>query len=92
MFVEFALFEKDTLLERSAIRVCADAQCIHLGVFHAAYQLCGDAAKLVLSNFSPTVDLKTVNLEMPVHQSSDWESIELTKYTFAFRCSLDANE
>lgn len=90
MLVEFALFDKDALLERSAIRICADAQCSHLALFHVAYQLCGDVAKLVLSNFSPTLGLKTVNLDMPVHQSSDWESIELAKYTFAFRCSIDA--
>jgi hypothetical protein len=90
MLVEFALFDKDTLLERSAVRVCVDAQCTHLAQFHVAHQLRDDVAKIVLSNFSPNVALKTVNLDMPIHQSSDWESIELEKYTFAFRCSLEA--
>ena len=90
MLVEFALLDGDTLLERSSIRVSAEAQCSHLALFHVAYQLYGDAAKIVLSKFAPSVGLKTVNLDMPVHQSSDWESIELAKYTFAFRCSLDA--
>jgi hypothetical protein len=61
MLVEFALFDNDTLLERSAIRVCADAQCSHLALFHVAYQLCDDAAKLVLSNFSPSLGLKTID-------------------------------
>jgi hypothetical protein len=87
MLVEFALFDQDTLLERSAIRVSAEAQCAHLALFHVAHQLGGDAAKLVLSSFSPTLGLKTVRLDIPVHQSADWESIELAKYTFAFRCS-----
>jgi hypothetical protein len=90
MLVEFALFDDDTLIERSAVRVSADAQCAHLAQFQVAHQLRDDVAKIVLSNFSPDVALKTVNLDMPIHQSSDWESIELAKYTFAFRCSLEA--
>jgi hypothetical protein len=89
MLVEFALFDQDTLLERSAIRVTTEAQCAHLALLHVAHQLRGDAAKIVLFSFAPTVGLKTVNLDVPVHQSADWESIELAKYTFAFRCSLD---
>ena len=90
MFVEFVLFDKDTLLERGAIRVTEEAQCSHLTKFHIAYQLLGDAAKVVLSNFSPEIGLKTASLDMPVHQSDDWESIELATHTFAFRCALDA--
>ena len=89
ILVEFALFDQDTLLERSAIRVCAEGQCVHLALFHVAHQLSGDAAKIVLSNFSPELGLETVTLDMPVHRSSDWESIELAKYTLAFKCSLD---
>jgi hypothetical protein len=89
MLVEFALFdENDALLERSSIRVSSESQCAHLRQFHVAHELCGDAAKIVLSNFSPNLELKTVSLDMPVHQSADWESIALDRYTFAFRCSL----
>jgi hypothetical protein len=61
MLVEFALFDNDALLEQSAIRVCADAQCRHLALFHVAHQISGDVAKLVLSNFSPTLGFKTVH-------------------------------
>ena len=89
MLVEFALFDQDTLLERSAIRVTTEAQCAHLDLLYVAHQLIGDAAKIVLSSFAPTIGLKTVSLDVPVHQSADWESIELDKYTFAFRCLLD---
>ena len=89
MLLEFALFDQHTLLERSAIRVTTEAQCAHLGLLHVAHQLSGDAAKIVLSNFAPSIGLKTVNLDVPVHQSADWESIELDKYTLAFRCVLD---
>jgi hypothetical protein len=91
MLVEFALLDNDVLLERSTIRVSAEAQCNHLVLFHVAHQLRDDIAKIVLSNFSPTLGLKTLSLDMPVHQSSDWESIDLVKeFTFAFRCSLEA--
>jgi hypothetical protein len=91
MLVEFALLDNDVLLERSAIRVSSEPQCSHLPLFQVAHQLRDDIAKIVISNFSPDLRLKTVNLDMPVHQSSDWESIDLAeKYTFAFRCSLEA--
>jgi hypothetical protein len=92
VLVEFALLDQDTLLERSAVEVTSEAQCVHLAKFNVAHQLDGDAAKIVLSNFAPEVKLKTVSFDMPVHQSEDWESMELEKYTFAFRCSLDVTE
>jgi len=63
MLVEFALLDNGALLERSAIRVSTEAQCSHLALFHVAYQLCGDAAKIVLSDFAPSLGLKTVNLD-----------------------------
>ena len=56
MLVEAALFDQDTLLERGAIRVTAEAQCAHLDLFHVAYQLCrDDVANIVLSSFAPTI-------------------------------------
>lgn len=90
MLVEFALFDKDSLLQRGVVRVTEEAQCLHLEKFHIAHQLAGDTAKVVLSNFAPDIGLKTAALDMPVHQSEDWESIELATHTFAFRCALDA--
>lgn len=89
MLVELALFADDTLLERGAVRVTTEAQCAHLKLFHVAHQVCGDIAKIVLSNFAPEIGLKTANLDMPIHQSSDWESIQLATHTLAFRCSLE---
>jgi hypothetical protein len=89
MRVQFALFDGDALLERGEISVTGEAQCSHLTLFHVGYQLQGDIAKIVLSNFAPSIGLNTANLDMPVHQSSDWESIDLATHTFAFRCSLD---
>lgn len=90
MLVEFALLdENDTLLERTSVRVSAEAQCSHLTKFHVAHQLIDGAAKFALSNFSPELGLRAVSLDMPLHQSSDWESIAIARYTFAFRCTLD---
>lgn len=90
MLVEFAFFRDDTLLERGAVRVTTEAQCAHLKQFHIAHQLVGDAAQIVLSNFGPETGLKMSRLEMPVHQSDDWETIQLATHLLVFRCALDA--
>ena len=92
MHVELALFDGDELLERGSIDVGVEARCNHLNHFHVAHRLEVDAAKVVLSNFSSRVKLRTSTLSMPVHQSSDWESIDLAGYTLAFRCSLTAEQ
>jgi hypothetical protein len=92
MHVELALFDGDVLIERGSIDVGAESSCKHLQHFHIAHQLEGDAAKVVLLSFSARVNLKTVTLNMPVHQSDDWESIDLAGYTLGFRCSLDAQQ
>ena len=90
MRVELALFDEDSLLERGEIDVRADGACDHLKLFNVAHRLSNDAAQVVLSNFSPSINLKTVRLDMPIHQSADWESMDLAGYTLAFRCSVDA--
>jgi hypothetical protein len=92
MRVELALFDGDVLIERGSIDVRAQSSCNHLQHFHVAHRLDDDAAKVVLSSFSPRVNLKTVTLDMPVHQSADWESIDLAGYTLAFRCWLNAQQ
>jgi hypothetical protein len=91
MQVELALFDGDMLIERGRIDVRVDSSCDHLE-HHIAHRLDSDAAKVVLSSFSPRINLKTVTLDMPVHQSADWESIDLAGYTLAFRCSLSAQQ
>jgi hypothetical protein len=92
MHVELALFDGEVLLERGRIDVGVESSCYHLKHFHIAHRLEGDAAKVVLSSFSSGINLKTVTLDMPVHQSADWESIGLADYTLAFRCSLTAQQ
>ena len=90
MRVEFGLFDGDTLLERGELLVSQLAQCDHFNLFHAAHRLDGDSAQIVLSSFPDSFKLKTASLDMPIHQSIDWESIDLAGHTLAFKCSLDA--
>ncbi len=91
MLVELALFQDDALLQRGAFTVTVEAQCTHWERFHVAHQLIGESAQIVLSNFAEGIKLQTCRLNMPVHQSDDWESIELAAYTIAFRCALMPN-
>lgn len=90
MRVELALFDGDTLLERGVICIGNESSCDQFRLFHAAHRLEESSAKVVLTNFDPGIKLKTVNLDMPVHESEDWESIDLAGYTLAFRCTLGA--
>jgi hypothetical protein len=90
MRVELALFDGESLLERGEIQVTTASTCDHFAFFHATHCLINETAKVVLSNFPPGSGIKTSTLDMPVHQSDDWESIELVGYTLGFRCSLVA--
>jgi hypothetical protein len=90
MRIELALFDGDSLLERGVIRVAQESSCDHLKLFHVGHRLDNGAARVVLSNFAPGIKLEKAHLDVPVHQSTDWESIDLAGYTLAFRCSLDA--
>lgn len=90
MRVELALFDGDALLDRGEILVGPDTSCSHFQAFCAVHRLGGDAAQIVLSEFSPDIKLRTATLDMPVHESVDWESVDLAGYTLAFHCSLQA--
>ena len=91
MRVELALFDGDTLLERSAIVVTANQQADSFRLFRVGHKLgLGEVADLILDDFADHLDLKKSTLRMPVHESTDWESIEIGRYTLAFWCHLDA--
>jgi hypothetical protein len=90
MRVDLALFDGDELLSRNEFRVGAAELVSTFPLFHATHKLGQETADIVLSNFPAHVDLKTVSLDMPIHESSDWESIDLGRYTLAFWCRLDA--
>lgn len=90
MRVELALFDGDALLERTEIVVDASERIDAFRLFRASHKLGAEAADIVLDNFAEPVALKNAKLCMPIHESDDWESIQLDKYTLAFRCRLDA--
>lgn len=90
MRVELALFDGDTLMERCEIVVRANQQVNSFQLYRATHKLDSEAADIVLDNFANHIELKRSSLRMPIHESTDWESIELDRYTLAFWCRLDA--
>lgn len=90
MRVELALLFNDKLLGRGTVLVTPIERTDDLGVFKASHTLLDESAKIVLSDFAEGVDLRKSTLDMPIHESGDWESIDLAGYTLAFRCRLHA--
>ena len=89
MRVDLALFEGDEFLCRGEINVGPVEDVDLFSLFQVTHHLGQDAADVVLSNFPAHVDLKTITLDMPIHESADWESIDLGRYTLAFWCRLE---
>jgi hypothetical protein len=90
MHVDLALFDGDTLLDRGAIRIGPSEAVDSFSHFRVTHRLGADAADVVLSDFSSQIGLVKSTLDLPIHESADWESIVLDRYTLAFRCKLDA--
>jgi hypothetical protein len=90
MRVRLALFDGDALLERMEIVVGASERVDEFRLVRATHKLGAEAADIVLDKFADPVDLRSAKLHMPIHESDDWESIQLEKYTLVFWCHLDA--
>ena len=90
MHVDLALLENDELLERVQLEVISQPQITETAHFKVRCWLGRTAADVVLEDFAASVDLKRIALDMPVHESKDWESIDLGRYTVAFWCRLEA--
>ncbi|MEA5667871.1 hypothetical protein VA603_10040 [Stenotrophomonas sp. MH1] len=88
--VDLALFDGDELMTRSSFRVSVAELASYSPLFKVTHKLGQEAADVVLSEFPTHVDLKTIVLKMPIHESSDWESIDMGRYSLAFWCRLDA--
>lgn len=86
MHVDIALFNGDTLLDRGVLVIRSAETVDMFSHFRVTHHLGADAAIVVLSHFSSHISIVKSTLNMPVHESADWESIELDRYTFAFRC------
>lgn len=89
MRVDLALFEGDALLGRTNFVVSATQVVDNFALFQITHVLGENAADIVLSNFAAHIDMKTITLDMPIHESADWESIDLGRYALAFWCRLD---
>ena len=90
MRVELALLFNDKLLGRGSVAVTPIERTDDLGMFKVSHTLLEESAKIVLSDFAEGIALRTSTLDMPIHESGDWESIDLAGYTLAFRCRLHA--
>lgn len=90
MRVELALLFNDELLSRGKLSIKSFEQTDDFGVFKASHKLLERSAIIVLSDFAEGVKLHKSALEIPIHESGDWESIDLAGYILAFRCRLDA--
>ncbi len=90
MLIEIGLFQGDELLQQGKIIVTDSEQLEENEIISLRHQLVDNTALIELTIFDNAVQKIKSNLDMPVHQSEDWESIELDQYTFAFRCNLNA--
>lgn len=90
MLVDFGLFSGDDLLQRGSLKISERYESASYENIIIQHRLKDDHAEIILEVFSNSEKLIESNLHMPIHQSEDWESIELERFTFAFKCILDA--
>ena len=90
MRVELALFDGDSLLERGHVCVGLERRTTAFRLFQAHHSLGAGSAELVLDGFADGAKIRRATLDVPIHDSEDWESIELGAYTLGFRCRVEA--
>ena len=90
MLIDIGLFQGEELLQQGKIKVTEQEQTDENEVISLKHQLIEDIARIELRVFDNGEQQIKSNLDMPVHHSDDWESIELAQYTLAFRCNLNA--
>lgn len=90
MHVDLGLFFGDELLKKMTIRI-SESECVDEDeLIYLRHKLNSDenVASIHLRVLSGGKQSIRTHLVMPIHQSDDWESIELGEYTLAFRCRL----
>tara|TARA_B100001059_G_scaffold102587_1_gene102313 strand:+ start:5167 stop:5439 length:273 start_codon:yes stop_codon:yes gene_type:complete len=90
VLIDIALFQGDQMLQEGKIKVTEQEKIDEVKVISLKHRLTEDVARVELRVFENGEQQIKSNLDIPVHQSDDWESIELAQYTLAFRCSLNA--
>ena len=90
MQVELGLFEGDNLLFQGEINVTENEYKEENEILKIKHQLINDEAIIELRVMDQGEQIIKSTLNMPVHESEDWESIELANFTLAFKCKLNA--
>lgn len=90
MHVDFGLFKGDELLHRGLLKISTQEDIGVFGDLRIRHHLLDEDAEILVELFSDGERLIKSNLTMPIHESEDWESIELGQFTLAFKCSLDS--
>jgi len=88
--VELGLFQNDKLLFQGEIKVTEKEYQEENEMIKLKHQLVNDEAIIEMRVFKNGEQVIKSTLDMPVHQSEDWESIELAQFTLAFKCKLNA--
>ena len=90
MQVELGLFEGDSLLFQGEINITENEYQEENEIIKLKHQLISDEAIIEMRIFNEGKQIIKSTLNMPVHESDDWESIELSNFTLAFKCKLNA--
>ena len=90
MRVDYGFFEGDELLQRGFLVVTEKELSESHGMLSIRHKLLEEMAEITIEAFSEAERLIKSTLHMTIHESGDWESIELAQFTLAFKCSLDA--
>ncbi len=95
MRVEMAFFDKDDLLTRAILLLHPNEETYELGAergdrFRIRLHFEEPASPLFVECFSPAGELISRSaMRMGVHNSDDWEKIELAEpYELCFRCAI----
>lgn len=90
MRLDYGLFKGDDLIQRGFLVVAPKERVERTSNVTIRHRLLEESAAVTIEVFSEGVRLIESVLDMPIHESDDWESIELAQFTFAFKCRLDA--
>ena len=88
--VEIGLFEEDNLLFQGEIQITEKEYEEENELIRIKHQIINDEAIIELRVFDDGEQIIKSTLDMPVHESEEWESIQLAHLTLAFKCKLNA--
>jgi hypothetical protein len=87
--VDLGLFKGDVLLHRCSIQINPNEETQDLENLKIRHQLLDEMAEVEILIFECGEQVSKSSLSVPIHESDDWESIELGEFTLAFWCRLN---